>query len=241
MIILFAVVALVFLAVRLVALCVAAVAAVCDYLAKDDVPVATGSAGRAGQADRTDGAESKPATAFQDAPPHVPWSSVTGPQDARGYPQDAPLDQPLGVSAEATAETSSAPPTLRQVLTLLVAAVVAARSHRASLTTAEGSDGRRMLTLVVDPAPETGTPVAPEVPEEPADPLTLLLAALPRPASGPAYLGGRDDDVYLRGWDDGVDWVREGNPERAPSWSSAAYMTGWNDSLRATNRMRCAA
>ncbi len=122
-----------------------------------------------------------------------------------------------------------------------MAAVVAARSHRASLATAEGPDGRRTLTLVVDPAPETGMPVAPEVPEEPADPLTLLLAALPRPASGPAYLGGRDDDAYLRGWDDGVDWVREGNPERAPSWSSAAYMTGWNDSLRATNRMRCAA
>ena len=244
MILLFAVVALVFLAVRLVALCVAAVAAVCDYLAKDDVPVA---AGRATSAGRADGAERRTAPAPQDAPPPAPWSSVTGPQDARGYPQDAPLDQPLGEPTEAAgastepAGTASAPPTLRQVLALLVAAVVAARSHRASLTTTEAADGRRMLTLVVDPAPETRTPVDPEVPEEPADPLTLLLAALPRPASGPAYLGGRDDDAYLRGWDDGVDWVREGNPERAPSWSSAAYMTGWNDSLRAANKIRCAA
>jgi hypothetical protein len=243
MILLFAVVALVFLAVRLVALCVAAVAAVCDYLAKEDVPVA---AGRAPSADRADGAEPRTAPVPQDAPPHAP-SSVTGPQDARGYPQDAPLDQPLGEPAEPARastepdDTASAPPTLRQVLALLVAAVVAARSHRASLTTTEAADGRRMLTLVVDPAPETGTPVDPEVPEEPADPLTLLLAALPRPASGPAYLGGRDDDAYLRGWDDGVDWVREGNPERAPSWSSAAYMTGWNDSLRAANKIRCAA
>jgi hypothetical protein len=62
---------------------------------------------------------------------------------------------------------------------------------------------------------------------------------VPRPTTGPAYLGGRDDAEYLRGWDDGVDWIRDGNPERAPSWSSAAYMTGWNDSIRAMAKARC--
>lgn len=61
---------------------------------------------------------------------------------------------------------------------------------------------------------------------------------VPRPTTGPAYLGGRDDAEYLRGWDDGVDWIRDGNPERAPSWSSAAYMTGWNDSIRAMAKAR---
>jgi len=40
------------------------------------------------------------------------------------------------------------------------------------------------------------------------------------------------------GWDDGVDWIRQGNPEREPSWSSAAYMTGWNDSVKAIAKAR---
>ena len=66
----------------------------------------------------------------------------------------------------------------------------------------------------------------------------MILDHLPRPVTGPACLGGRDDAAYLRGWDAGVDWIRQGNPERAASWCTVAYMTGWNDSLRTISRAR---
>ena len=67
---------------------------------------------------------------------------------------------------------------------------------------------------------------------------TTVLDVVPRPTTGPAYLGGPATRP-TRGWDDGVDWIPEGNPEREPSWSSAAYMTGWNDSVKAITKARC--
>ena len=84
----------------------------------------------------------------------------------------------------------------------------------------------------------SGMPVGTHCAEQALDERTTVLDAVPRPTTGPAYLGGRDDAAYLRGWDDGVDWIRQGNPEREPSWSSAAYMTGWNDSVKAIAKAR---
>ncbi len=60
-----------------------------------------------------------------------------------------------------------------------------------------------------------------------------ILDLVPRPVGGPSYLGGRDDDAYLRGWDDGVDWIKQGNQEDAPAWGGVAYMTGWKDAVKA--------
>ena len=101
-----------------------------------------------------------------------------------------------------------------------------------------GSPTRWMAWLIVVRDPSSGMPV-PAPTRRVAAGRTTVLDGPPRPTTGPAYLGGRDDAAYLRGWDDGVDWIREGNPERAPSWSSAAYMTGWNDSIRAMAKARC--
>lgn len=61
-----------------------------------------------------------------------------------------------------------------------------------------------------------------------------ILDSLPRPLGGPAYFGGREDAVYLCGWDDAVDGIRRGNEATGPRWGSAAYMTGWNHAVRAS-------
>ena len=62
---------------------------------------------------------------------------------------------------------------------------------------------------------------------------STILDLVPRPAGGPSYLGGRDDAAYLRGWDDAVDWIGQGNGEDAPAWGGVAYMTGWKDGVKA--------
>ncbi len=145
-----------------------------------------------------------------------PWDPVRGPQDAP-RPQDARTDPTVPRPQDAPGSPqrgSSAPqgaPTLRW-LPLLIAARAGARS---------------------------GMPVGTPCAEQAMAGRTTVLDVVPRPTTGPAYLGGRDDAAYLRGWDDGVDWIREGNPEREPSWSSAAYMTGWNDSVKAITKARC--
>lgn len=83
-------------------------------------------------------------------------------------------------------------------------------------------------------------------PEPARDPRAEWVAALhatitetvPRPAAGPAYLGGREDDAYLHGWDDAVDWISHGHDARAPTWGGVAYLTGWHDGVRAVGRAR---
>jgi hypothetical protein len=189
------VVALVYLAVRLVITCIAAVVAI--RMSLDD--------GRAGAVHRA---------GPQDTPPFGPWDPLTGPQDAP-RPQDARIDPtvPRLQDASVVAEPAPTPPV--------------------------SPIGRWMALLLVVRDAGSGMPVAARSAEQVAAGRTTVLEGVPRPTTGPAYLGGRDDTAYLRGWDDGVDWIREGNPERAPSWSSAAYMTGWNDSIRAMAKARC--
>ncbi len=65
-----------------------------------------------------------------------------------------------------------------------------------------------------------------------------FLDALPRPDAGPPCLGGRDDDAYLRGWDDAVDWVGHDHDAQAPTWGGVAYMTGWNDAVQGIDQAR---
>ena len=67
---------------------------------------------------------------------------------------------------------------------------------------------------------------------------TNVVATVARPDQGPRCLGGRDDAVYLRGWDDAVDWIGEGHDAQAPTWGDVSYMTGWNDAVRGIDRAR---
>lgn len=150
----------------------------------------------------------------QDAPPIGPWDPVRGPQDAP-RPQDASIDpnvlrlQDAPGSPRLLSTAPQSPPTVRWMRLLITVRGVG-----------------------------SGMPVGTHCAEQALDERTTVLDAVPRPTTGPAYLGGRDDAAYLRGWDDGVDWIRQGNPEREPSWSSAAYMTGWNDSVKAIAKAR---
>ena len=150
----------------------------------------------------------------QDAPPIGPWDPVRGPQDAP-RPQDARIDphvpqlQDAPGSPRLLSTAPQSPPTVRWMRLLITVRGVG-----------------------------SGMPVGTHCAEQALDERTTVLDAVPRPTTGPAYLGGRDDAAYLRGWDDGVDWIRQGNPEREPSWSSAAYMTGWNDSVKAVAKAR---
>jgi hypothetical protein len=188
------VVALAFLAVRLVITCIATVVAIRMSLdGGGDV-----AAHRQGP---------------QDAPPVGPWDPVRGPQDAP-RPQDALVDPRVARLQDAPVLAEPAP------------------KPRMSPTVRWTS----LLVVVRDAG--SGRPVPAHRDEQVAAGPTTVLDLVPRPTTGPAYLGGRDDAAYLRGWDDGVDWILEGNPERAPSWSSAAYMTGWNDSIRAMTKAR---
>ncbi len=150
----------------------------------------------------------------QDAPPIGPWDPVRGPQDAP-RPQDASIDpnvlrlQDAPGSPRLLSTAPQSPPTVRLMRLLITVRGVG-----------------------------SGMPLGTHCAEQALDERTTVLDAVPRPTTGPAYLGGRDDAAYLRGWDDGVDWIRQGNPEREPSWSSAAYMTGWNDSVKAIAKAR---
>jgi hypothetical protein len=249
-IILCVVAALVFLAVKVFRLCVAAIVAVrvlrdrrSATRRRASVSVATvagpGPVGSVSAPGHLPDDAQAPSAGPQDAPLDGPWPLVAGPQDARGYPQDAPLRSLGEPRPEPLPSMDVTPPTVRRAVAQLAAAVVA-RQQRATLAVTELPDGRLVLSLTVgrEARPEAA---AGELDEEESAPTgATILDLVPRPTSGPAYLGGRDDDAYLRGWDDGVDWVRQGNPERGPSWSSAAYMTGWNDSLRAVAKVRCA-
>jgi hypothetical protein len=150
----------------------------------------------------------------QDAPRFGPWDPLSGPQDAP-RPQDAKTDPAVPCLQDSPV---LAPPVPAPQL----------------------APARRWLSLL-DSVREAGSATlgAPGA-KRPAAVRTTSLDGVHRPTTGPAYLGGRDDGAYLRGWDDGVDWILDGNPERAPSWSSAAYMTGWNDAIRAMAKARCA-
>lgn len=65
-----------------------------------------------------------------------------------------------------------------------------------------------------------------------------IVDAVARPDGGPAYFGGRDDAIYLRGWDDAVDWIGRGQDAKSPRWGDIAYMTGWNHALRDVAKAR---
>ncbi len=239
MILLFLVAALVFLAVRLVRLCAAALVAV----TKATVLVST--------------VPDTASTGPQDAPLGEPWHPMRGLQDAPGYPQDAPakpaeclkpvepvepiepLEPVVGqrpASAGVSGEGSG--PSRRRVVTQVAAAVAGTRHQGAALSLTELPDGRLVLSLTLGRDSGSVELLSERREEAPATAGGSMLDLVPRPTTGPAYLGGRDDDAYLRGWDDGIDWARQGHPERSPSWSSAAYMTGWNDSVKAVAKVR---
>jgi len=145
----------------------------------------------------------------QDAPAAGSGTTRSVPQDARPDLQDSTPTADLGVA----------------VWRVLVEVARELAARRLTLAETLREDG--------SPAP-TG------------DPRREWLAALretiadsvPRPDGGPACLGGREDDAYLRGWDDAVDWISQGRDAASPTWGGVAYMTGWNDAVRDVGRAR---
>lgn len=156
-------------------------------------------------------------------------------------PQDAPsshLGQPAWRSPAVSTGPQDAPVATGRATASVGSTTVASRSPRwvvSSQTLEELADRLRLrLEGRAAASDQLAADSQPQLPT--AD--RMILDHLPRPVTGPAYLGGRDDAAYLRGWDAGVDWIAQGNPERAASWCTVAYMTGWNDSLRAISTAR---
>jgi hypothetical protein len=173
----------------------------------------------------------------QDAPPY-------GPRDANGNPQDAirGLHGAAGADWTITRVDSSvdAPDTpsqrQREVPELEVdPALTNAIAVRRGTTKAvrDLTAGRRMSFVRL--GGDHGSPVGAgdRDGKQGATSGSAMSASVPRPAGGPACLGGRGDAAYLRGWDDAVDWIGKGNQAQPPTWGDVAYMTGWNDASRA--------
>lgn len=135
-----------------------------------------------------------------------------GPQDApRWGPQDAVYVAPSLGQVEQSVVALDPPRPAKYALPELMAdlgAVIAVAKRWRTVNDSRDVEARR---------PTDGT----------------VLDLVPRPVGGPSYFGGRDDDAYLRGWDDGVDWISKGNQEDAPAWGGVAYMTGWKDAVKA--------
>lgn len=155
-----------------------------------------------------------------------------GPQDSLLAPQDAVAPEP-GAVGERRSGAADPPPAVGPTPAVGAAWWLAF----ANALRAAGASGR---TPVVDVLPEVDPPALDGDPE--LDWATALRRTLydtvPRPDGGPACLGGREDDAYLRGWDDAVDWVGQGHDAEAPTWGGVAYMTGWNDAVRAISGAR---
>ncbi len=173
----------------------------------------------------------------QDAPLGSPWDPARGPQDAPHGPQDAVWSTPATATATATAEVERAgaypDPLLPWDLGVMVgrASTIAVARSRGATAAVRGSAAGRLVPLVRRGRSDTVEAPSGDVTEQPV---------LARPLRGPAYMGGRDDGEYLSGWDDAADGLRRGHEVRGPRWGSAAYMTGWNDAVRAVTKARAA-
>ncbi|MEP6648528.1 MAG: SPFH domain-containing protein [Lapillicoccus sp.] len=204
----------------------------------------------------------------QDAPRRGPRDAARGLQDAAGGPQDAaqadviieqveesvdPLDtliegerellalkarDAFGLDKLSSERPSKTSTTGKRVAAELASTIAVPKRRGATKGLREFAAGRRMPFVMFgrDDASEV---LGGDLTRERATAAErTILDSLPRPVGGPAYLGGRDDAAYLRGWDDAVDWNRQSNQAHAPSWGSAAYMTGWNDAGKAIAKAR---
>ena len=204
----------------------------------------------------------------QDAPPGQPWDASRGLQDAPGGPQDAAqaetsieqveesvesletlilgnlellavrVRDAFGLSNPSSGSCSRASVTGKRVVVGWGAMIAVARSGGAAGALQEFAVGRRVQLVVRGRVDASAVPGGDLTPQRAADVDRTILDALPRPVAGPAYFGGREDAGYFRGWDDGVDGIRRGDQATGPSWGSAAYMTGWRDAVRASERAR---
>lgn len=153
--------------------------------------------------------------------PHDAAHAMDGPQDAPFAPQDA-----VRADVEDLDRSSSVLHTTTVNPTLAIAAAMWRKVTRANgelgagcSLALEGERSREWLAALRE----------------------TISCTVPRPIAGPAYLGGRDDAAYLRGWDDAADWIGAGHDAEAPTWGDVAYMTGWNDAVRDIARARSCA
>ncbi len=158
-----------------------------------------------------------------------PHDAAAGPQDARCGPQDsAPADLDSHTRSLSAPSAHTGDPTLLSTAVLwrvTDALREAAAAHLMPTTKVGRDDGSQVL------AGKAGTEWVAAFRE-------AIVDRIPRPEAGPACLGGRDGAVYMRGWDDAVDWIGQGHDAKGPSWGDVAYMTGWNDAVRDVARAR---
>jgi hypothetical protein len=167
-----------------------------------------------------------------------------GPHDAAGNPQDAIGGQNDSAQADATiAEVegsvdpldppSNGKPVLPDLKSDLAFTSAVAIGRDATKAVRDFAAGRRMS--FVKRGHHGGSMVSGGdlTWERGAAVRRAILDSVPRPVRGPSCLGGRGDAGYLRGWDDAVDWLGQGNQAHPPTWGDVAYMTGWNDASRA--------
>lgn len=207
-------------------------------------------------------------TGPQDAPLPGPRDAAGLPQDAACAPQEAahavllieqveqsvgPLSalaqenlellgdmaaDAFGLDQRSSESRSSTSSTEKEVVLGRVSTIAATVSRGATKTFRDVTSGRRTALVAPDRVTPSQGPGTDHTRQRTATVEMTILDSVPRPIAGPAYFGGRDDAVYLCGWDDAIDSLRRGHEEHGPSWGSAAYMTGWQDALRAIARAR---
>jgi SPFH domain / Band 7 family len=167
-----------------------------------------------------------------------------GPHDAAGNPQDATSGQQesarAGVtiaqvegSVEPLGPPSHGKPVLPDLKADLPYTSAVAKGRGATKAARDFAVGRRMSFVKRGHDDGSVVPAGYLTRERGAAVRKTILDSVPRPAAGPACLGGRGNAGYLRGWDDAVDWLGQGNQAHPPTWGDVAYMTGWNDASRA--------
>ena len=214
------------------------------------------------------GTDDTPAHTTRQGPTGPQDAPLPGPRDAAGIPQDAapavvlieqvegsvdPLSalgqgnlellgdmaaDAFGLDRRSSESRSRTSITEKEVVPGPVSTIAATVSRGATKAFRDVTSGRRTAVVAPDRVTPSQVPGTDRTRQRAAAVEMTILDCVPRPVAGPAYFGGRDDDVYLRGWDDAIDWTRRGHEERGPSWGSAAYMTGWQDALRAIAKAR---
>jgi SPFH domain / Band 7 family len=172
----------------------------------------------------------------QDAPRFGPHDAAGNPQDATGGQQESAHAGATIAQVEGSVEPldppshgNPVPHDLKPDLPFLSAAAIGRGATKAVRDLAAG---RRMS--FIKGGRDNGSHMADgALTREQGAARKTILDTVPRPVAGPACLGGRGDAGYLRGWDDAVDWLAQGNEAHPPAWGDVPYMTGWNDASRA--------
>lgn len=175
---------------------------------------------------------------LQDAPRFGPHDAAGNPQDAVRGPHGAAQADSTIAQVDGLDTPSQRQPVPPDVKAVPPSAIGAAKRLGPTKAVRESANGRRMSFVRQGRSDRSRGLTGSLRRDREATVEKSILDSLPRPVGGPSCLGGRGDAGYLRGWDDAVDWIGQGNPANPPTWGDVAYMTGWNDATRAIAKAR---